>query len=194
MRYNEINNHIVYRAMNEEATNHNAFYDALYHRRTKGKNPMSDWGHSMFAKKTGFGDKKNTEDVIDQLNPYGQVHHTFDPKDHDPKTIVSTQSDEFKQKAYDAIKNAIENDDYHLSNHYTVVDVPSLVGSLSPNDIINSADGWDNGDIVSLIWDKVLEPNGWNAVETPDGAIVFDPDMIKTHGKIKKYDYGYEMK
>ena len=51
---------------------------------------------------------------------------------------------------------------------------------VDPARIVNSAGVWDDPDAVQWIWDNVLEPNDWVAVGTQDGAIVFDPDLVRS--------------
>jgi len=49
----------------------------------------------------------------------------------------------------------------------------------NPKNIVDTAELWDNQDLVQEIYDNVLEPKGIDAVETNDGLIVFNPKLIK---------------
>lgn len=58
----------------------------------------------------------------------------------------------------------------------------ALTRTADPEDIINSAGFWDNRDLVSDVWEDVLEPKGIRSVKTQDGLIVFDDagDIVRS--------------
>lgn len=62
-------------------------------------------------------------------------------------------------------------------------DIEDLISETNPGHIVDSAGVWDSPDLVQLIWDKVLEPKGIQAVRTDDGLVVFDPELVKSLGK-----------
>lgn len=64
--------------------------------------------------------------------------------------------------------------EYELS-----IKLKDLLNSFNPADIVNSAEAWDNGELVQWIHEQILEPNNIYAVITNNGAIVFDKDLIK---------------
>ena len=59
------------------------------------------------------------------------------------------------------------------------VDDDEFADLFDPEDIVISADAYDNEDLVAWLWENVLEPRDIVGIETYDGAIVFDPDIIK---------------
>ncbi|WP_298640860.1 hypothetical protein [uncultured Cardiobacterium sp.] len=59
--------------------------------------------------------------------------------------------------------------------------VQNLVDEADPGYIVASAGLWDINEswILDGIWEEVLEPNGWNVVDTSDGALAFDPELVR---------------
>lgn len=59
--------------------------------------------------------------------------------------------------------------------------VQNLVDEADPGDIVDSAGLWDiNEDwLMNGIMEEVLQPNGWNVVDTSDGALAFDPELVR---------------
>lgn len=130
----------------------------MYYRYSNNENPMSDFGHAMFvsnAESTSF---------------YGKICYTFDG-------AKSVKIDDLKSEIVSAWVSAKRNlllPEYELS-----IKLKDLLNSFNPADIVNSAEAWDNGDLVQWIYEQVLEPNKIFAVTTQDGAIVFDKNLIK---------------
>lgn len=60
------------------------------------------------------------------------------------------------------------------------------VDLLDPKNIVETAGAWDDPDAVDWLWSNVLEPKGWHGVSTKNGAVVFDPGMVKTLGAVGK--------
>lgn len=50
---------------------------------------------------------------------------------------------------------------------------------FDPQDIVDSADAFDNESLAGWFYDRVAEPNQIAGIKTFDGAIVFDKDIIK---------------
>ncbi|EHM53362.1 MuF-C-terminal domain-containing protein [Cardiobacterium valvarum] len=59
--------------------------------------------------------------------------------------------------------------------------VQNLVDEADPGDIVDSAGLWDiNEDwLMNGIMEEVLQPNGWNVVDTSDGALAFAPELVR---------------
>jgi len=130
----------------------------MYYRRAKEASAMSDWGHAMFV---------DHEDAwID-----GGINYIYDGTG---ATDISDLEDVIKDAWSESLKNG-DFDDTFMAD----ITVEDAFKSFAPEDIIMSAEAWDDGDMVQWIWNKVLEPNGIYAVITPDGAIVFDESLIK---------------
>ena len=65
---------------------------------------------------------------------------------------------------------------YHIMSQKKGEDIVEL---FNPDNIVNSAGGWDDEDLVSWLWEYVLDPNNIDAVITYDGAVVFNKNLIK---------------
>ena len=59
--------------------------------------------------------------------------------------------------------------------------VQNLVDGADPGDIVDSAGLWDTNEnwLMNGIMEEVLQPNGWNVVDTSDGALAFDPELVR---------------
>jgi hypothetical protein len=130
-----------------------------YNRFTNGGPMNKTAAHMMFAD----GDPE-------RVASYGANHYTFDPQELPKKAVIDSTNPRFLKSFRNALKETGEWDKNEIS---------ALLSEVSPNNIVDSAGVWDNLDLVQLLWDRVLEPNGWNAVKTPDGAIAFDPAHVK---------------
>jgi hypothetical protein len=129
----------------------------LYYRYTDSDSPMSDWGHAMFSKDQykveNYGDNGFTIDDAITVDIY-------DLKED----IIAAWTEYQKEWA-----------DY---NEFAQMDAEYIFESLAPNNIVDSADGWDHDLTVEWIWNNILEPKIIWAVRTPDGAICFDEELI----------------
>ena len=137
---------------------------APYHRYTDG-DADTGIGYMMFA-----------EDQGSVANAYGPNHYTFDPADIGENATVYAGSRKFKELVREAFARHPDVLDSYQA------DADALAGEINPSDIVNSAQIWDAPDLVEIIRAEVLEPNGWLAVETDDGAIVFDRNAVKDGG------------
>lgn len=143
-----------------------------YHRFTVGKNPDNGVGYMMFA--------ADYEKVSG--GTYGKNHHTFDPSDVNEVEVIDSQSDEFKT----AVKSALDEHADHLDDFDVGSDTEQLIADLSPDDIVDTAKLWDDPAFVGFIYENVMQPNDWSVVTTPDGAIVFNAEAVKSHGNLNK--------
>lgn len=135
----------------------------MYYRNYKEESPMSEWGHAMFVDHEGSW-----------VGSIGDgVNYVYDGTD---AVDISDLEDAIKA-AWD---ESLENGDFDgVADYLNDVDANEAFSGFAPEDIVMSAEAWDNGDMVQWIWSKVLEPKGIFAVITPDGAIVFDESLIK---------------
>jgi len=121
---------------------------------------MSDYGHAMFA--------ANYDRVGGGC--YGCVEHHYDG--HDGVKI---------EDMYGLIREAWEDEAFRpVGAYYASLTAEQVCECFTPQDIVDGADGFDNGDLVQWLWERVCEPEGIVAILTPDGAIVFDEALIET--------------
>lgn len=143
---------------------------ALYFRRTRGASPDNGTGHMMFA-----SDR-------DSIGHYGKTLHTFN--DASPSAagrIVDASDPRFMAEVARAFRS-----DPEIVAEYGRKSIGQLVRETNPDDIVNSAGLWDNLSLTEKVWGRVLAPRGIHAVRTNDGAIVFDPALVKTRGIIPR--------
>lgn len=135
--------------------------------------PMSDWGHAMFADyREGYFDGAG------RLNQY-----QFIPDPNDPRVVRSEiLEDKILSTLQDWRENGIppQYQYTHLENliNDESFDLQEIANGVSPSNIVDSAGIFDSEDFNSFLWNEILEPNGWYAVITPDGAVVYDESMI----------------
>ena len=130
----------------------------MYYRFTHSRNPMSDYGHAMFA--------ANRDRVSG--GTYGRREHHYDG--HDGVRI---------EDMYSLIRAAWEDEAARPADaYYAGLTDEQVCQCFSPVDIVDGADGFDSGEMTQWLWERVCEPEGVMAIITPDGAVVFDPDLI----------------
>lgn len=136
---------------------------SIYHRRNNNSDsPDNGVGYSMFAE-----DEHSVEH-------YGNSHWIL-PEGNNEKRIYAGSS-EFKN-----VLNGWLNDNKHLlESEFGRSDeefIDSLIEEANPDDIVDSAGFWDNEKLVRYFGEEVLAPNGWEIVETRDGAISFNDEL-----------------
>lgn len=154
-----------------------------YYRYTSNPdNPMSQWGHAMFA---------DEKDKVSEHHSYGHNAWTFSPENGDSRVA---NIEDLKEKTRVAWKKTA--DFYNENGWYQSVgggedlkdflemnlEFDEVFSYLNPEDIVNTAEGWD-GDLGIWFYHAVAEPNDIGAIITEDGAIVWDRNMIiRTRG------------
>ena len=136
---------------------------SIYHRRNNNPDsPDNGVGYSMFA-----------EDEY-SVEHYGENHWIL-PDGNNEKRIYAG-SGEFKN-----VLNAWLNDNKPLlESEFGRSDdvlIDELIEESNPEDIVDSAGFWDNEKLVRYFNEEVLAPNGWEIVETRDGAISFNDEL-----------------
>jgi len=126
-------------------------------------------------KKKSYGGMAMFVDNIDDCYAYlGAVYYI--DTDKVPDTVLVYAGSNFYKKlvytAYEEYQDMLPYADNEISKE-------DLFKFSNPKNIIDSADVWDGQSLVTWMWDYVLEPNGITVVETEDGCIVFDDDLIK---------------
>lgn len=137
-----------------------------YFRYTESENGMSDWGHAMLV------DNDNASDH------YGQNCYTFESDENTFKaeTLVDIIIDKIKNGERDD-RNYI---DKSLGLGFTIEDIAE---GANPADIVDSAELWDT-ELITWIFEKILEPRKIYALTTQNGAIVFDKKLLKEEDEI----------
>lgn len=135
----------------------------MYYRRTGRPNPMSDWGHAMFASR------------LDRIEMYGRHLWTLDasycvPID-DLRDIIAETWDADKADNFEAAP-------YIVGDYWYTVDGFDVAEDANPRDIVNGAQAWDCWEFVQWFWERIAEPRGIVAVSTRDGAICYDETLI----------------
>lgn len=136
---------------------------SIYHRRNNNPDsPDNGVGYSMFA-----------EDEY-SVEHYGNSHWIL-PEGNNEKRIYAGSS-EFK----DVLNGWLNDNKPLLESEFGRSDeefIDSLIEEANPDDIIDSAGFWDNEKLVRYFSEEVLAPNGWEIVETRDGAISFNDEL-----------------
>lgn len=139
-----------------------ALGNGTYLRATPKDSPFNDVPWAMFAETDDVGK------TLDDLRLYGKNYWTIDS--------VATGGVEDAGKLRKEFVRALRDSEARRNMGVTAA---SIVRESNPSNIVNSAGMWDNPDVVQEIYEKVIGPRGIKAVKTSDGAIVFDPDIIK---------------
>ena len=136
---------------------------SIYHRRNNNSDsPDNGVGYSMFAE-----DEHSVEN-------YGNNHWIL-PEGNNEKRIYAGSS-EFKN----ALNGWLNDNKPLLESEFGRSDdefIDSLIEEANPDDIVDSAGFWDNEKLVRYFSEEVLAPNGWEIVETRDGAISFNDEL-----------------
>ena len=128
-----------------------------YYRYSNSENPMSDWGHAMFV-----------DDEFASEN-YGDILYTYDGSDsvdiEDLHDIIVDEWAKIVDKCLEPIG-------------FEEIDAEDIYNEFNPEDIVMSAGAWDS-ELVTWFCDSILAKHDIKAVITNDGAVVFDPTLIK---------------
>lgn len=136
-----------------------------YFRRNNRDEPYNDDFVMMFADKT------------DHIEHYGRNLWQIPP---DSGVRVRADSEEFRAAMREWLE---DNETWFREMGYA--NEPSWMDTLmdlaNPDDIVDSAGFWDIADrsIMRYFDEEVMQPNGWDVVETYDGAITFNPDIVE---------------
>ncbi len=144
--------------------------DTLSYRFSRGENPMSDYGHAMFA------------DKAERVSMFGNIANTV--KKSDLTDINELKPEIRKQWIKDKREGIL--DDYGLSVNKKDK-TKDIIELFDPDDIADSAGAYDSGEANQWLFDRVLDPMGIYGVKTNDGAVVFDPSLISKDEKATKY-------
>ena len=136
-----------------------------YFRRNNRDEPYNDDFVMMFADKT------------DRIEHYGENLWQIQP---DSGVRVRADSEEFRAAMREWLE---DNETWFREMGYANESgwMDTLMDLANPDDIVDSAGFWDIADrsIMRYFDEEVMQPNGWDVVETYDGAITFNPDIVE---------------
>lgn len=129
-----------------------------YYRFSNNENPMSNWGHAMFAE-----DRAHVEH-------YGEYEYHYHG-DH------SVNIEDIRDLIIDAWNQTVEGCMEPIG--FEEYDAEAIYNEFNPEDIVMSAQAWDCAELIEWFCENVAIANDITAVITNDGAIVLDADLIK---------------
>lgn len=136
-----------------------------YFRRNNRDEPYNDDFVMMFADKT------------DRIEHYGRNLWQISPNSG---VRVRADSEEFRAAMREWLE---DNETWFREMGYANEPgwTDTLMDLANPDDIVDSAGFWDIADrsIMRYFDEEVMQPNGWDVVETYDGAITFNPDIVE---------------
>lgn len=141
----------------------------FYHRH---KGPMSDWGSAMFA------------DNPEGLEQYGKQAWSVN---HEDLTDIDDLMPEIKkqlQEDYDSGKIYSYFEDGEIPEENDELDVDAMASLYNPQDIVMSAEAYDNDHYYQWLWDRVCDRLDVKGIKTRDGAFVFDEDIIHPENEL----------
>lgn len=134
----------------------------VYYRFYGSDDPMSRAGYAMFAK-----------DVDEVGAGYGGGNkRAFSVRDED-----LTPFSDIESKVIEARHRTDENSPWEIEDYFGMSD-DEFAAMFNPEDIVDSAYGYDSEELTAWLWENVLDPNGIKGIETYNGAVVFDPSII----------------
>lgn len=137
--------------------------EGLSYRFYGNDNPMSRAGYAMFS---------------DDPDQNGSNYGGDNPRAFSVSKEDLTDFSDVQDKLIDARHKTDEAAPWELED-YTSLDDSEFAELFDPDDIVDNAAAWDNEDLVEWFWNNVAEPNEIRGVKTFDGAIAFDPEIIK---------------
>lgn len=153
------------------------YWDGLSYRSHRGSSPMSRAGYAMFS------------DFPDATVQYGDHQYAVYKNDLD-------SVDKFKKKIATAWERTVDSGNIPYGLEYLSESSGEEIAELfDPQDIVMSADAWDNEDLVEWAF-KTGAFDGAHGVNTNDGAVVWDRDYIYEIGSPMRDDveaYGDDM-
>jgi hypothetical protein len=138
---------------------------------SSNSDPLSDYGHAMFVN----GDHE------DRVQGYGSNRWVYD---RSTGVDIEDLKEEFTQKWNEAMESGgiiAEN-----NTRYDDTSAEEMWESVDPKDIVDAAEFWDDGKLMQWFYENIAEPGGIGAINTQDGSIVWDKDLIKYAGKSVK--------
>ena len=147
----------------EAVYGHNAgsplMYDQnrTYRRYSRSGNGMSEWGHAMFA------------DDPESVEGYGGDNGQWFTVNNEKLTDIKTLKDQIIEARHNT----------ELPDYLSDLSDDEFAEMFDPDDIVDSAEAWDNDDLTPWFYENVAEPNDIGGIKTKDGAIVFNEELIE---------------
>lgn len=130
----------------------------MYYRYSNSENPMSDWGHAMFVDNEYASEN------------YGDILYAYDGSNSvDIEDLHDIIVDEWAK----TVEKCLEPIGFEET------DAEDIYNEFNPDDIVMSAGAWDSSELVNWFGETIIAKHDIKAVITNDGAIVFDPSLIK---------------
>ncbi|MDR1367242.1 MAG: hypothetical protein LBJ76_00800 [Candidatus Accumulibacter sp.] len=150
-------------AQNADSGSAGETYDQRYYRRHHSGDGMSEWGHAMMS------------DEEERVGHYG-------PKLFIAELDGNYVGDELRETIIEAWRKSEEEgnapEGYGPEDSDELSD-EEIIDLFNPEDIVDSAAGFDNGELAEWFYRNVVEPNDLTYVTTYDGAVVFDPALLE---------------
>ena len=141
--------------------------EPLY-RFTNSENPMSEYRHAMFS------------DSEDRVEFYGRNRYLVDASKLTPfesvKPLIESAYDQDAEEDFRMMQNCGVDE-------FAYQDKESFVNSFNPEDIVESAEGYDNTAMNYWLYECVLEPNGIDGIRTQNGGVVYNEELVQSAGK-----------
>ena len=144
----------------------------MYYRGTLTENPMSEWGHAMFAESFE--------------NAYtGQDMHNWQYDGESGIDINDMRNEIINAWNEDVESGAIWN--WNFPDTVLDFEAEDIFEMFNPRNIVDSADGYDDGTTLQWLCDRIVIPNDIRAIITYDGAVVFDAALIEKCERTDKW-------
>lgn len=139
-----------------------------------GNSPLSDWGTAMFS---DDGEKAYFPDTLNQYIGSPRKGYYVNKSE---LVDVDSLSDEIWDKWREDWENGTLEDEYGMDylTEEQALDKEEILSEFNPDDIVDSARAYDNAEFVRWFYDRIIEPKGIAGVNTSDGAVVFDENVI----------------
>ena len=138
-----------------------------------GNSPLSDWGTAMF---TDNGAEAYFPDTLNQYVENQKGYYV----NKSELTDIDSLNNEIWNKWREDWENGTLKDEYGIDylTEEQALNKEEILREFDPDDIVDSARAYDNAEFVKWFYDKIIEPKGIAGVNTSDGAIVFDENVI----------------
>lgn len=152
-----------------------------YNRWSKSSSPMSRAGYAMFATGNPIRGSMFGDTLYTYYGEHGvKINDLYDTIEQKWAELVNDEN----QMYFDPNELERLNEDFG--------DPHNVALAFNPENIVDSANAFDDEPMVAWLYNEILEPLGIEAVLTDDGAIVFNEELIRKEAITKEdaaYDY-----
>lgn len=155
---------------------------------------MSDYGHAMFAddvdaNSAGYGDyawSVSNEDLTSWEDTKNMIVSAIEGEINE-----NGELDGEMKRVFDQITDDYE---YRYEEKPSTREVAEAIAEeFNPQDIVESAGAWDNGDMMEWFYNNVAKPNKIKGVKTQDGAISFEESIISPARGMTEFYHGADV-